>query len=296
MIASLASGLGPPGEAVYHRIYSAVVNKGLHLAHWMPRSWCGIRVVATRPWASSTSASTSTSLAKRCTGRRREIQAEGELKALYRDWVAQITDKDKPFAWGAIENCLERQILALPPEQAADLCVALAERDSQRAQEIVTTALDTCGRGQAGPRRGGHQTYAAAGCSRLGALVRRETESKQCPPAKRIAVDIAARFGCSDVLKMALTDPSGAVRAVAMRHAYIYWSEDTRPRALQFTAGNARETTGSFGCSIFRSESGSSLPWALLLLILFDDFSNYGNPSRPFAVFGGRTISRGSSG
>jgi hypothetical protein len=78
------------------------------------------------------------------------------------------------------------------------------------------------------------------------------------------------------LLEFALADPSPAVRAVAIRHAFIHWRRE-REAGLQLLEDLMDRSIGSLGLPIphmFESSVGLSL------MILFDDFKNVETTAR----------------
>ncbi|MGB3205758.1 MAG: CHAT domain-containing protein [Crinalium sp.] len=197
----------------------------------------------------------------------KELAQKALAKQNYKEWITQLPNS--PYLWGAIKNCLEQQMHILKAEECTSLCIQLVQPHNQRMDEIVIAALIEYGNDEyekvyriieplLNERRGW-----------LRNVVRRGAIFAQCPPAKRIAIDVASSLKISKLIEFALCDFSPAVRAVAIRYAFIYWCGE--PEAVFEILKHLISSKGLFKLpTLCRFESAVGLS----LLILFEDFKN----------------------
>ena len=186
----------------------------------------------------------------------------------YEIWLSNVSQA--PFLWGAIKSCLLKQLQSLADKsrQTLSLVISLSQLENQRMTEILIACLIELGRDD---RKQIEQI--------LEQMLKQPNQfipmkpnrlSTQCPNWKRIAIVVASNLALSAYLELALTDTSASVRAVALRHAYIYWRRN-RQDGFALLDRLVERATGFFGVpipSVFEPLIGLSL------LILFDDFQN----------------------
>ncbi len=192
----------------------------------------------------------------------------------YNQWIAQLSAS--PFLWGAVESCLEGQMQILGAQASAKLCIELARIKSQRILEILIAALTEYGEDY--PQEAQIVIMHIFGQEKgwLSSFLGREVNAVQCPPWKRVGIEVASNLGMAVILESALTDPSPAVRSVAIRHAFVYWWRN-RAAGFGLLENLMDEVIGLFGLpvsQVFESCVGLSL------LILFEDFKNIETTNR----------------
>ncbi len=149
------------------------------------------------------------------------------------------------------------------------LCVQLAQIHDQRMEEILIAGLTEYGKDE-------HKKVQSIVENMLKQerwvrnILKRKDTTAQCPVWKRVAINVASNLNMSKLLEIALVDPSSAVRAVAIRHAFIYWRRE-REAGFELLEDLVNRTIGFWGLpipKIFASSLGFSL------LVLFYDFKN----------------------
>ena len=202
-------------------------------------------------------------------------------EAQYREWMSQLPKV--PYLWGAVKSCLEQQMRELSPEECAKLCVRLARIDNQRMIEILIAALSEYGSDER--KKVGHTIgdMLKHGRGWLRPVLRRETATVRCPAWKRAGIEVASNLRMRMLLEFALSDPSPAVRAVAIRHAFIYWRRD-REAGLALLESLVSGLTGFLGLPIPRA---FEVCIGLSLVILLNDFENPETTSRLQGIWRG---------
>ncbi|MFN8490354.1 MAG: hypothetical protein U0350_22390 [Caldilineaceae bacterium] len=202
-----------------------------------------------------------------------EAQNTGPTRQ-YTEWLSHLPQS--PFLWGAMKSCLEQQLRSLPAEACAALCLQLAHIDNQRMKEILIAALTEYGQDESEKTRQILSLLLKQARGWWKALTKRAEMTAQCPAWKQVAIVVASNLRWGELLELALTDQMPAVRAVAMRHAYIFWRQQ-REAGFGILERLVGKSTGLLGIplpAVFESCMGLSL------LILFDDFRNSATTSR----------------
>lgn len=186
----------------------------------------------------------------------------------YVGWLTQLPQS--PYLWGAIKSCLEQQIRSLPSHAGASLCIQLTQVRNQQMEEILVTALTTYGYDESIKVEQIVEQMLKKERNWLKAFQADETKTAQCPTWKRAAINIASNLKLSRLIEFALTDPSPSVRAVAIRHAFIFWQQEHEAgfKILRILGEKAIRFGGVPIPHILESALGISM------LILFDDFSD----------------------
>ena len=155
-------------------------------------------------------------------------------------WIEKLGDF--PYLWGAIKICFGQHILSLSVQECSYLCIEIAQIRNPRMEEIISIVLQEYGvdfpeqiqpiiQNMLSKRRGFRGV--------LSSLFSQEEITQQCPIYKRIGITVASNLGSTvapsnpymkKMIEYALTDPSPAVRAVAIRHAFIYWKRRRKRR------------------------------------------------------------------
>lgn len=203
-----------------------------------------------------------------------ELGPDSSWQEKYETWITLLPQA--PYLWGAIKNCLRQHLQELQTEQCATLCVELARVSNQRMLEILIAALTEYGTVNRDKIREVAKKMLDKGKSWFGSILRREAVTVQCPAWKRVAISVALNLGMKDLLKLALTDPSSAVRAVAARNTFIYWRRE-REAGFKLLEDLINRLKGNLGLPNFRVLESSGV---LSLLMLFYDFKNDDTVSR----------------
>ena len=184
----------------------------------------------------------------------------------YRDWIERL--EDFPYLWGAIKVCLGQHIQSLSIQECSSLCIGLAQFRNPRMEEIVSVVLYEYGVDfpeKAQPILQNMLNKQRGFRGVLSSLLKQEEISHQCPIYKRIAITVASNLFFGKLIEYALIDPSPAVRAVSIRHAFIYWKRQRKEgfEVLQSLANSMK------GISFFAALQSAI---GLSVLILLDDF------------------------
>lgn len=203
-----------------------------------------------------------------------QLGPEKQWERHYQKWVGALPQT--PYLWGAIKACLIRQIQELSTEDCVKLCIRLTRSRDQRLTEAWIAALTEYGYDEPGRVQEILRRLLSRERHAIWIVLRRRAVSTQCPVWKRVAIEVASNLEMAQLIEFALIDPSSSVRAVTVRHAFLYWQREPES-CFGLLERLLEESIGPLGLPalhILESCVGLSL------LILFEDFSNVDTKSR----------------